>query len=297
MVAAIDISGLTKRYPGKQTPSLDNLTLQVRQGEIFGYLGPNGAGKTTTIRLMLDLIRPTAGSVRIMGMGVHSQPTAVRRLVGNLPGELRLWDHLNGYQVLRYLAGLRPGCDLNFAYLLAERLDLDLRVRSGSYSTGNKRKLGIVQAMMHRPPLLILDEPTNGLDPLVRQAFHEMLEEARNAGQTVFLSSHVLSEVQAVCDRVGILRKGVLKLVQPVADLQISVDRIVTIYSPDDLTVEAWLRLEGVQKVETETGCIRLYTAGSLDPIIKFAGQFTIDDMRVDVASLEHVFMEFYQHD
>lgn len=297
MTSAIDISGLTKRYPGKQTPSLDNLSLQIRQGEIFGYLGPNGAGKTTTIRLMLDLIRPTTGSIKILGMDVHRQSTAVRRLVGNLPGELRLWDHLNGYQVLRYLAGLRPGCDLNYAYLLAERLDLDLHVRSASYSTGNKRKLGIVQAMMHRPPLLILDEPTNGLDPLVRQTFHELLNEARAAGQTVFLSSHVLSEVQAVCDRVGILRKGVLQLVQPVANLEISVDRIITIYSQDDLAAAPWMHLQGVQKVETGHGCIRLFVAGSLDPIIKFAGQYTIADMRVDVASLEHVFMEFYQHD
>ncbi|GAB4514058.1 MAG: ABC transporter ATP-binding protein [Anaerolineae bacterium] len=292
---AITISDLTKRYPGKKTPALDQLNLTIREGEIFGYLGPNGAGKTTTIRLMLDFIRPTQGHVRILNRDVQQESVQVRRLVGNLPGELSLWGRLTGRQILRYLAGLRPGCDLTYAYQLAERLYLDLDVKSDNYSTGNKRKVGIIQAMMHRPPVLILDEPTNGLDPLIRNTFHDLLHEARENGQTVFLSSHVLSEVQAICDRVGILREGQLRLVEDMRTLRTNLERLVTLYSHERLNAVDWRSLPGVRTVETGHGYLRLIVQGSLDEILKQAAQFAIEDMRVEVAGLEQLFMEIYQ--
>lgn len=294
MTPVIQTSGLTKYYPGKPAPALKDLNLSIERGEIFGYLGPNGAGKTTTIHLMLDFLRPSAGHVQIMGLDVQQHSTAIRQSIGNLPGELRLWDHLTGRQILHYLANLRPNCDLNYAFELAERLGLQLDLRAKNYSTGNKRKVGIVQAMMHRPALLILDEPTNGLDPLVRQTFHHLLKEAQANGQTVFLSSHVISEVQTVCDRVAILRDGHLQRMAHVSQLDNDVERIITLYSRDDLIPEAWEHLESVQQVEQQAGVLRLRVRGSLDPIIKFAANYTIDDMRIEAATLEHVFMDLY---
>lgn len=291
---AIEISQLTKRYPGKKAPALDNLNLTVKRGEIFGYLGPNGAGKSTTIRLMLDLIRPTAGTIRVLDLNAQKESLNVRRLVGNLPGELRLWGHLTGRQTLQYLASLRPGCDMTYAYALAERLQLDLDIRAANYSTGNKRKVGIIQAMMHRPPLLILDEPTTGLDPLMRHVFNDLLREARAAGQTVFLSSHVLPEVQAVCDRVGIIRAGTLRMVEEMHHLQNNVARIVTLVTKDRIPTGLWTDMIEVKRVENGEGYVRLHVNGSLDGVVKQAAHYTIDDLRVEFSGLEQIFMEYF---
>lgn len=292
----VQITGLTKRYPGSRQPALKQLDLSIQPGEVFGYLGPNGAGKTTTIRLLLNFIRPTAGSISVLGLDAHRHSTRVRQQVGNLPGELHLWDHLTGRHTLRYLSGLRPGCDLAYAYELADQLDLDLDIRCGSYSTGNKRKLGIVQAMMHRPPLLILDEPTTGLDPLARQTFQQMLATVRSEGRTVFLSSHILSEVQAICDRVAILRGGALQTVLPVKHLSDAIERRVTIYSPDALDASQWAGLEGVTGAQAGPGCIRLQVTGSLDPVVKFAARHRVDDLQIETSGLEELFMKFYDH-
>lgn len=202
--AAILTEDLTKRYGKHQ--ALDGLDLVVRRGEVFGFLGPNGAGKTTTIRLLLDLIRPTAGRVEVLGMDPRRQGREVRRRVGYLPGKLALYDRLTGREVLTYLGHLRDGVDWAHADSLARRLDLDLNRPIGALSRGNKQKVGLVQALMHRPELLILDEPTGGLDPLVQREFHRLVREASGEGRTVFLSSHVLGEVERVADRVGIIR-------------------------------------------------------------------------------------------
>jgi ABC-2 type transport system ATP-binding protein len=204
---AIQTDKLTKFYK-RGKPALDQLDLKVTQGEIFGYLGPNGAGKTTTIRLLLDLIRPSAGRGTVLGLDCQKNSLGIRRRVGFLPGELHLWDGLTGFQVVHYLGKLRGNLDMKYVHQLAERLSLDLSKTVRSYSSGNRRKLGLVIALMSRAELLILDEPTNGLDPLVQQIFHQLMLVARDEGRTVFLSSHILSEVQAISDRVGILRDG-----------------------------------------------------------------------------------------
>jgi ABC-2 type transport system ATP-binding protein len=294
MNTVIDIRELSKSYDKRAAPALDNLTLTVERGEIFGYLGPNGAGKTTTIRLLLDLIRPSAGSMSVLGLDVQRQSTAVRSQIGYLPGELSLWDHLTGRDVLRYMAGLRPGSDMRFARELAERLHLDLDARVRSYSTGNRRKVGIIQALMHHPPLLILDEPTTGLDPLMRQTFNAILREARADGQTVFLSSHVLSEVEAVCDRVAMLRNGRLRQIMHISDLRSVLARTVTIYSSAPMLFDGWNEVPGVQSVAQIPNAIRLQVVGSLDAVIKRAAFYPVEDLRVEHASLEQIFMEQY---
>ena len=245
MDKTIEIKNLTKYYSRNNAPAVDDLSLSVHEGEILGFLGPNGAGKTTTIRLLLDFIRPDSGSIRVFGMDNRRQTLAIRERIGYMPGELRLWDHMTGRDILSYLAGLRPGADLRYARELAERLRLDLDIRSRNYSTGNKHKVGIIQAMMHRPPLLILDEPTTGLDPLVRQTFHELLREAQNNNQTVFLSSHVLSEVEAICDRVAILRAGRMRREMSIHELQTAIGPhhhhlLTTTDPPGRLASDTW---------------------------------------------------------
>ncbi len=192
----------------RQEPRDRRLDLEVRTGEVFGFLGPNGAGKTTTIRLLLDLIRPTAGRALVLGRDSHRDTLAIQARSGYLPGELSLYPNLTGRETLRYLANLRGGADWDRVTELCDRLDCDLGRKVADLSTGNKRKLGLVQAFMHRPELLILDEPTSGLDPLVQHEFYALVDGARDAGQTVFLSSHVLPEVQRVCDRVAFIREG-----------------------------------------------------------------------------------------
>lgn len=292
MTTVIETTNLTKRYPGKL--ALDHLNLSVQKGEIFGYLGPNGAGKSTTIRLLLDLIRPTTGSARLLGMDTRRQSVAIKHHVGNLPGEALLWDHLTGEQVLRYLCRLRPGCDWHYANQLAERLHLDLSIRTRDYSTGNRRKLGLIQALMHRPALLILDEPTSGLDPLMQQTFYELMREIRSDGRTVFLSSHVLSEVEAICDRVGILRDGRLQAVERISDLTRVHYRWVTLYADHALDHAVWSALPGVSEVALIAGGIRMRAAGSLDAIVKQAAQITVQDMRIEEPGLEDIFLTYY---
>jgi ABC-2 type transport system ATP-binding protein len=204
--AVIEIQGLTKFY-GRNRGVAD-LAFSVEAGEVFGYLGPNGAGKTTTIRLLLDLIRPTRGTARLFGLDARRDGTAARRRIGYLPGELALDPRMTGRNALGLLGRLRGPVDWPEVQRLAERLGCDLSRRVGALSHGNRQKLGLIQAFMHRPELLVLDEPTLGLDPLVQHEFYLMVEEARAAGRTVFISSHVLPEVERLCDRVAIIRAG-----------------------------------------------------------------------------------------
>ncbi|MAS36492.1 MAG: ABC transporter [Anaerolineaceae bacterium] len=292
MTIILETINLTKHYPGKL--ALDHLNLAVQQGEIFGYLGPNGAGKSTTIRLLLDLIRPTEGQAQILGMDTRRHSVAIKRHVGNLPAEVRLWDHLTGVQVLRYLCGLRPGCDWDYACSLAERLQLDLSTLVSDYSTGNRRKLGLIQALMHRPALLILDEPTTGLDPLVQQTFYDLMREIRNEGRTVFLSSHVLSEVETICDRVGILREGRLQAIERIANLKQVHYRWIMLRTTSPFNAADWTALPGVSDVKAVTGGIRMRVTGSLDPLFKQAAQITVQDIRIDEPGLEDIFLTYY---
>lgn len=284
--------GLTKYY-GRQRGLLD-LDLEVLAGEVFGYLGPNGAGKTTTIRLLLDCIRPTRGSVTVLGLDAHRASRAIRRRVGYLPGDLRLYDSLSGRELVSYFAALRGGVSQARVRELAERLECDLAREIRTLSTGNRQKLGLVQAFMSDPDLLVLDEPTNGLDPLVQQTFYGLLAEARAAGRTIFLSSHVLPEVERICDRVGILREGRLVAVERIADLRARAIRRLEIEFCREIPADAFAGVPGIRDVVVEGAVLRCTVLGSMDPVFKAANVYEIRTVSSTEPSLEEVFLAYY---
>lgn len=285
---------LTKAY-GKFV-ALKDLDLEVYRGEIFGYLGPNGAGKTTTIRMFLDLIRATAGRASIMGMDVEGNSLELRRRIGFLPGELNLWADERAINIVRYFARVRGDVDMTYVRDLADTLQFDLNKRIRDYSTGNKRKMGLILAMMGRPELLILDEPTSGLDPLMQQTFNQLMREVRDEGRTVFLSSHVLSEVQAICDRAGVLRNGELKTMDSVENLTAADFRWVTLRLRELNGVEAALnQLEGVEDISINgENTIRLRLIGDFEPLLRVLSDHYVIDIRVKEPTLEEIFLAFY---
>lgn len=283
---------LTKRYGS--TVALDSLSLEVQQGEIFGYLGPNGAGKTTTIRILMDLIRPTSGSASIFGMDTQANSVEIHKRIGFIPGELNLWKGQTALNVIRYFGNVRGGVDMSYVHELAERLDFDVTKRIRDYSSGNKRKLGLILALMHKPELLILDEPTGGFDPLMQQTFNEMMREWRDAGRTVFLSSHVLSEVQAICDRVGILRNGKLTAVETVTRLTHVDFRWVELQLRDGTVPLNLEQIPGVSEVSVDENRVRLRLIGDFDPLIKAFSSAYITNIRVSEPTLEEIFLTFY---
>jgi ABC-2 type transport system ATP-binding protein len=288
----IHINGLGKSYG--RTQALNDLRLDVQPGEVFGYLGPNGAGKTTTIRLLLNLIHPSRGSAQIFGLDTRRDSVAIRRRLGNLPGELALWNHMTGWELVDYLGGLRGGVDKDYVAELASRLDMDMHRKVKACSSGMKRKLGLIQALMHKPDLLILDEPTNGLDPLVQQAFYRLIREISQQGRTVFMSSHNLAEVEHVCDRVGILREGQLVKVEKIADLKKVHFRWMTLRFEDSPNANEFARLPGVADVSATNGSLRFRVSGELDRVIKQAAGHHLLDMTYEEPSLEAIFLDYY---
>jgi ABC-2 type transport system ATP-binding protein len=299
MSAAILLESLTKRY-GKNRGVAD-LDLEVEPGCVFGYLGPNGAGKTTTIRVLLDLIRPTGGRALVFSLDSRRESLAIRRRSGYLPGELSLFGRLTGAETLRYFANLRGGVDPASLRVLCERLEFDPAKKVADLSTGNRRKLGLIQALMHRPELLILDEPTAGLDPLVQHEFYHLLEEAREAGQTVFLSSHNLPEVQRVCDRVAFVREGELVAVEDVAALTGRAVRELEVTFAAPVPIAVLEAVEGVTGVAANAGAsglgaqtLRLTVSGSLDATVKTLARYEIVTMTSHEPDLEDVFLTLY---
>ena len=290
--SVIATEGLSKRYPGDR--GILDLDLHVQRGEVFGFLGPNGAGKTTTIRMLLDLIRPTAGRAEVLGRDARRDSLAIRRRVGYLPGELSLYGRLTGQETLRYFANLRGGVDWSYVSELSERLDCDLGRRNAELSSGNRRKLGLVQALMHRPELLILDEPTAGLDPLVQHEFSDLMAAARAAGQSVFLSSHVLPEVQRVCDRVAFIREARLIAVESVDDLVGRAVREVAVTFAGEVSGERLANVTGVTLLSQTGADLRLTVAGSMDPLIKALGAHEVVSLTSREPDLEDIFLTYY---
>jgi len=293
----IEVEGLTKSYGDKR--GVIDVSLEVGEGEVFGFLGPNGAGKTTTIRVLMALLRADAGAARIAGLDCWRQSIEVKRLIGYVPGEPSLDPNLTGGQILEYFANLRGGVDQAYLKRLIERLDLDTSRKFRQYSTGNKRKVVLIQAFMHKPRVLILDEPTNGLDPLNQQVFDGIVMEARDEGRTVLLSSHVLSEVEKTCTRVGIIREGRLVRVGGVAELKDIKRYEITISFAHPVAVETFARLDGVTDVESLSGgsAVRLAMQGAADAVIKAAAQFPVVSLTSYEPSLEDVFLRFYERD
>jgi ABC-2 type transport system ATP-binding protein len=292
MADVIAVERLTKSY-GRSRGVVD-LTFSVTQGEVFGYLGPNGAGKTTTIRTLLDLIRPTAGHASVFGLDPRREAAEIHRRAGYLPGEFGLYDTLTGAEYLAYLAALRGDVDPRDIRELADRFRLDLDQRIRSLSHGNRQKLALIQAFIHRPELLILDEPTQGLDPLMQQEFYELLSEIRTEGRTVFLSSHVMPEVERVCDRVGIIREGRLVTVEDVGELRSKEIRVLEAHMAKHVGVEPFAILPGVQEATSEGELLRVTIAGPMDPLVKELARHEVVDLVSHQPTLEDIFLTFY---
>jgi beta-exotoxin I transport system ATP-binding protein len=291
---AIDTHGLSKTYRGR-VRALAGLDLRVERGEVFGYLGPNGAGKSTSIRLLLGLIHPTEGHASLLGLDVRRRPVDALRLVGYLPGDLRLADRLTGREQLDSLARLR-GVETPLRDALCARFDVALDRPIRELSKGNRQKLGVVQAFMHRPELLVLDEPTSGLDPLLQEEFRALLRETAADGRTVFLSSHSLDEVQHAADRVGIIRSGRLLDVDSVAALRARALRHVTIVFADGGDADGFADIDGVRIHERTPALVRLSAPESaMDAVVKAAARSHVADLVSSPADLEEIFLELYR--
>jgi ABC-2 type transport system ATP-binding protein len=292
MTTVIQTEKLTKSY-GRHRGIVD-VDLEVLEGESFGFLGPNGAGKTTMIRTLLDHIRPTSGRATIFGIETTADPVAIHRRLGYLPGEFALYDKLTGGQTLDYFANLRGGVDRAYQQALIARLDVDPSRKFREYSKGNKQKIGLIIALQHRPDLLLLDEPTAGLDPLIQQEFYGVIREAKAEGRTVFLSSHILTEVEKTCDRVAIIREGRLARVDRTEALRDLAHHTVELVFTDHVPVEAFSSLAGVSNVVAEDHVLRMRVSGSITPVVRAAAQYELADFVSREPSLEETFLAEY---
>jgi ABC-2 type transport system ATP-binding protein len=290
---AIEMVGLTKFY-GKSR-GIEELDLRVECGEVFGYLGPNGAGKTTTIRLLLGLHRPSRGQARLFGVDAWCNPVAAHRRVAYVAGEPYLWPGLTGAETLEFLANVRGGADAAYRDLLVERFRLDTNKKIRALSKGNRQKVQLIAALASRADLLILDEPTSGLDPLMEMAFRESLQEAKERGQTVFLSSHILSEVEAVCDRVGILRAGRLVDEGTLAELRHL--KAQTVEVTFDGSVPELVALPGVAIANAGRNAIRFEVSGEIGPLIAALAEHPVRSLISREPSLEEIFLRLYEGD
>jgi ABC-2 type transport system ATP-binding protein len=306
--APIRAEGLTKDYGSGN--GLFDLDLEVERGEVLGFLGPNGAGKSTTMRLLVDLIRPTRGRASVLGLDSRGDALAIRSRIGYLPGDFALYPQLTGAAVLDYLADLRGGVDPELGAGLADRFGVDPELGAGladrfgaeldrpvaELSTGNRQKIGLIQAFMHAPELLILDEPIAGLDPLVQQSFHSLLDEVTAAGRTVFLSSHTLSEVERVADRVAILRAGELMVVDSLENLRaIAVQRLEVSFAGLGPDPERLTELDGVREASLSGGHLLVSFEGAADPLVKALAEYRVRSIRSLDDDLEEVFLGYYR--
>jgi ABC-2 type transport system ATP-binding protein len=281
MPTIIRTERLTKSYGSHR--GIVDVDLEIQPGEVFGFLGPNGAGKTTTIRVLLDLIRPTSGRAFVFDIETTVDPVSIHRRIGYVPGEFALYDRLTGGQTIEYFGNLRGGVDKAYRKALVERFDLDPSRKFKEYSKGNKQKVGLVIALQHQPELLMLDEPTSGLDPLVQQSFYSLVREAQGEGRTVFLSSHILSEVERTCDRVAIIRDGILVKVDSVEGLR------------DLAHHEVELRfVDGVSDVKVEDHVLRLRVSGPITPVVQAAARYELLDFVSREPTLEETFLAQY---
>ena len=291
----IETERLTKSYGSHR--GIIEVDLVVQEGEVFGFLGPNGAGKTTTIRTFLDLIRPTSGVARVFGIESSADPVAIHRRIGYIPGEFTLYDRLTGGQTIEYFGNLRGGVDPAYRAELIERFDVDPSRKFKEYSKGNKQKIGLVIALQHRPELLVLDEPTSGLDPLIQQSFYALVREAQAEGRTVFLSSHILSEVERTCDRVAIIRDGRLVKVDSIEGLRDLAHHEVELRFVDRVPAEAFEGLPGVSEVVVSDHTLRMRVSGAITPVVQVAARYELLDFVSREPTLEETFLAQYGHE
>lgn len=294
MTPAIKTERLTKHYG--EVKALVDLDMSVEMGEVFGFLGPNGAGKTTMIRTILDLIRPTAGRAEILGLDTRENAVEIRNHVGYVPGDLAMYPSLTGRDTLKYFANLRGGVDWDYVEELTDRLSSDLDVKVGDYSSGNRQKVGVIQAFMNKPEVLIMDEPSTGLDPLVQREFQKMLREVAAEGRSVFLSSHTLSEVQRVADRVGIIRHGHLVDVQSVGELRKKAIRRVELFFDSRADPAIFEAVPGVREVRANEHSVAMSFDGQMDQLLATAtSRYHLIDINSEEADLEEIFLTYYE--
>ena len=295
--SAIQLENLTKHYG--DVVGIQDLSLEVTEGEVFGLLGPNGAGKTTTIRLILDFIRPTSGRATVFGMSPRNDGISIRRRIGYLPGDFVTYDHMTGSTVTEYFTKLRQADPVKLE-ALCDRYKLDLSRKIGELSKGNKQKIGLVQAFMTDPDLLILDEPTAGLDPLLQYEFQKMIHEEKDQGKTIFMSSHVMSEVEATCDRVGIIRDGELVTIDTVAhltELSLWTAKITFTQPISSKTFDNLLGVALTDNVDNRTFNLSVSGEGAMDSLIKTAAKYPVQSFESQHASLEDAFLKYYSVD
>ena len=294
MGAAISTEGLTKRYRSGDVVALDALDLEVGEGEVFGFIGPNGAGKTTAIRLLMGMLHPTAGRGSVLGFDCQSDGNEVRRRVGYLPGDLRLDQRLTARQSLTWFARLRGERDMTLAWELAERFELPLDRPARELSKGNRQKVGLVQAFQHRPQVVILDEPTSGLDPILQQRFQELVIDMRNAGGTLFISSHVLSELEQAADRVAMLREGRLLAVENVEELRGAAPHRMTIRFAAPVPADLFDGIGCVVSADVDGATARLLVTAPMGEAVAAAARYEIVDLHSTEPDLEELFLGMY---
>lgn len=293
MGTAIATAGLTKTYGS--TRGIVDVDLEVPTGEVYGFLGPNGAGKTTTIRLLIDHLRPTSGTAEVLGLDTRAATLEIRRRIGVLPSDIALYPRMTGGEVLDYLAALRGGVDRTAIDRLVDRFGVELGRPIRQLSMGNRQKVALVAAFMHEPELLVLDEPTVGLDPLVQREFHALLDEVRAQGRTVFLSSHTLSEVERVADRVGIIREGRLVVTERVADLKHKAVRRLEFEFPEPVDAAPFRALDGVWDAEADGSMLRVTITGPVGEAVMLAAQHRPINVVSQEPDLEELFLAYYE--
>ena len=288
----IVIDQLVKSYGNVQ--AVRGISINVERGEIFGFLGPNGAGKTTTLRCVLDLIRPTSGSIRVLGMNAQREMLSMHQRIGYLPGDVRLPGQMTGKQIIDYFSRLQ-GREPVLLNMLLECFDVEVKRPLKGYSKGMRQKIGIVLAFMCDPEVLILDEPTSGLDPLLQKTFNEFLLEEQARGRTIFMSSHIMSDVEKVCHRVAVIRKGEIVTIEEVNALREKAGQRVTVEFGENVADEALARIPGTSSVTRSNGSYHFNVVGSMDPLIKALSQHNVVRMHAEEAPLEEVFLKFYE--
>lgn len=291
----IQISGLSKTYAGSTKPALDNLSIEIGAGEVYGFLGPNGAGKSTTIRLLMNFLEPSKGSATIRDFDATKDGLEIRKSIGYLSGDFAIYPKMTGRQFLQYMAELQGGVDMSVITKLASKLDADLNKKLGELSRGNRQKIGIIQAFMHNPQILILDEPTSGLDPLVQESFYELLRDAKKRGASVFMSSHILSEVQKTCDRVGIIRAGKLISEDDIAEMTAEAAETFDVIFNEEAPIEELKSLKDASVKQVSNKEVTIHMHGRLSPLFAILAKHEVLKIEVHSLDLEESFMHFYE--
>ncbi len=297
MDSALVIAKLSKKYRGTDAYALKDLTLRVQAGEVYGFLGPNGAGKSTTIRTLMNFIQPTSGSATILGHDIVTDSVKIKREVGYLAGDGAVYSKMTGRQFLEYLGELQPPASKSYKHELAKRLQATLDKPLGSLSRGNRQKISIIQAFMHQPKLMILDEPSSGLDPLMQEVFYELINESKARGAAIFMSSHILGEVQKVCDRVGIIRDGSLVIERNIEEMAKEAAQTFDLTFKEEVPLSALRKLSSVQHVvENNSRSVTLHVRGELSPLFALLARHTVTQIDTRALDLEEAFMHYYQH-